>query len=112
MNYVISVGMSALSAILVFIIQGLMTENKRLREEHKENAQQHNKNMSMGLVCLLRIQLITYHERYMSEGSISLNALSNWKDLRDAYYGLGGNGMVPGMDKEIKALPIKKKETD
>lgn len=109
---VLTIVTSVISTVLAFLLQRAYLENKRIKSEHKENLEQHNKNISMGLVCLLRIQLIEYHERYMKEGCISLNALQNWDDLRDAYYGLGGNGAVKGMDKEIKDLPIKKKETN
>ena len=62
---------------------------------------------SEGTKCLLRVKLIEYHDRYISEESIPSYALSNWIEMYNAYEGLGGNGMIKGMNDEVHRLPIK-----
>lgn len=104
---VISVFTSVLSGILLFVIQRLVTENRKIKEDHRKKEAEHSRSIADGLVCLLRVQLIVYHEKYTSEGSISIHARENWSTMYKAYTGLGGNGMIEGMDREISDLPIK-----
>lgn len=61
---------------------------------------------SEGTKCLLRVKLIEYHDKYVEQGSIPSYALTNWIDMYNAYKGLGGNGMIEGMDKEVRNLTI------
>lgn len=83
--------------ILLTYIVWLLKEQKKLRNANSE-----------GTKCLLRVKLIEYHERYASLGYIHSYALQNWDEMDNAYKALGGNGMIEGMDKEIRALPIRK----
>lgn len=62
-----------------------------------------------GLMLLLRVQLIEYHEKYMKAGEIPSYAYENFCEMYEAYHELGGNGMVTKMYDEIKCLPIKTK---
>ena len=52
------------------------------------------------------MKLIEYHDKYVEQGSIPSYALTNWIDMYNAYKGLGGNGMIEGMDKEVRNLTI------
>ncbi len=59
-------------------------------------------------MLLLRVQLIEYHDRYMSLGSIPSYAYENFCEMYEAYHELGGNGMVTKMYEEIQELHIGK----
>lgn len=85
----------ALPIILGYIVW-LLKEQKKARDANCE-----------GTKCLLRVKLIEYHDRYIEEKQIPSYALDNWVEMYNAYIGLGGNGMVKGMNEEIHRLPIK-----
>ncbi len=61
-----------------------------------------------GTMLLLRVQLIEYHDKYMSLGYIPSYAYQNFCEMYEAYHALGGNGMITKMYEEIQALHIRK----
>lgn len=67
---------------------------------------------SKGTMLLLRVQLIEYHDRYMTKGNIPSYAYENFMEMYDAYHALGGNGMITKMEKEIEELHLKRKEVN
>ena len=85
----------ALPIILGYIVW-LLKENKKSRDAN-----------SKGTMCLLRVQLIEYHDKYMELGHIPSYALQNFLEMYDAYHALGGNGMVTQMLNDVKKLEIK-----
>lgn len=97
---------SLTSGVLVFLLTNQIKENRKIRDNRKEENLVKEKSISNGIVCLLRVKLIEYHDHYMSIGSIPSYALNNWDMMYTAYVNLGGNGMIRGMDKEIKTLKI------
>ncbi len=84
----------ALPVVLGYIVW-LLKEQKKVRSANSE-----------GTKCLLRVKLIEYHDKYMGKGSIPSYALRNWVEMFNAYKRLGGNGMIDGMDREVRALKI------
>ena len=84
----------ALPVVLGYIVW-LLKEQKKVRSANSE-----------GTKCLLRVKLIGYHDKYMGKGSIPSYALRNWVEMFNAYKRLGGNGMIDGMDREVRALKI------
>lgn len=64
---------------------------------------------SKGTMLLLRVQLIEYHAKYMRLGYIPSYAYQNFCEMYEAYYELGGNGMVTKMKQEIDELHLKQK---
>ena len=64
---------------------------------------------SRGTMLLLRVQLIEYHEKYMTQGCIPSYAYENFEEMYDAYRELGGNGMIVKMHEEIHELHFKRK---
>lgn len=85
----------SLPIILGYIIW-LLQNQKKVRDANSE-----------GTKCLLRVKLIEYHDKFMEREKIPSYALKNWIEMYNAYVGLGGNGMMVGMDKEIRNLPIE-----
>lgn len=65
---------------------------------------------SRGTMLLLRVQLIEYHDKYMSLGHISSYAYENFCEMYEAYHSLGGNGMITHMYEEVKELEIRKEK--
>lgn len=107
MEYVISIATSLVSAMLVFVLQSCMKENRQLKQEQKTKQSRRERALEDGVVCLLRKQLMDEHAKYMEMGYINSKALENGILMYQAYKSLGGNGMIDHMDEEIQALPIK-----
>ena len=103
---IVGVISSCTSGILVFLLTNQIKENRKIRDSRKEENIIKEEALKDGIVCLLRVKLIEYHDHYMAIGSIPSYALSNWDMMYKAYVNLGGNGMIVGMDKEIKTLKI------
>lgn len=107
MDYIIPIITSVASAMLVFILQSVLKENKKLKKEKEKKSTQREAALENGVVCLLRVKLIEYHTKYMEFGYISSNGLQNWLLMYDAYKALGGNGMIDHMKDEIEVLHIE-----
>ena len=108
MGYIITIATSVVSAMLVFVLQGLIRENNRLKHEKEEAHEKRENALEKGLVCLLRKELIDEHMKYTEQGYITARALENGLRMYDAYKSLGGNGMMDHLKDEIEALPVKK----
>ena len=115
MGYVITILTSVASAMLVFLLQGVLKENKRLKDEREEQAEEQQKHANEqlkavkgGLVCLLRKELIADHEKWTDRGYITPKALEHGLQMYSNYKTLGGNGMIDHMKEDIEELPIKK----
>lgn len=107
MNYLITGAVSLTVGLLSFMVQQLYKDNKRLRENRKQANTTKESAIKEAICCLLRVQLIEYHDKYMELGEIPSYAYQNWTMMYEAYHDLGGNGMITKMDEEIKKLPIK-----
>lgn len=103
MGYIFSGLVSLSVAILAYVIQSLIKENRRLRnaDRIKEEA------LAEGVTCLLRVKLIEHHSKYTQADRVSSHGYENWFEMYHAYKGLGGNGMVEHMKKEMEELHIK-----
>lgn len=90
---------SVLLPILVGYIIKLLKDQKQERDANAK-----------GTMLLLRVQLIEYHDKYVSLGSIPSYAYKNFCDMYDAYHDLGGNGMVEKMKQEIEGIHLERKD--
>ena len=78
-----------------------------LKEQKKDrNAQE------KGIMLLLRVQLIEYHDKYMKKGKIPTYAFQNFEDMYQCYHELGGNSMAEKMHNEINELRLQQKGED
>lgn len=91
--------------ILLGYIVWLLQEQKKEKKQQKIDIAANNK----GTMLLLRVQLIEYHDKYISKGSIPSYAYQNFCEMYETYHDLGGNGMVSKMFDEIRELHIKTK---
>lgn len=106
MHYIISIILSVISGILVFVVQNLLKENDRLRHEKRETEEKKSKAIANGVLSLLKIQLIEYYDKYMRGDNIPTYVYENWDEMYKAYEALGGNGMVKRMKEDIDRLKL------
>lgn len=106
-GYIITAVLSVVSGTLAFIIQNLVRENDRLRSTKR--AEEHTKQeaISNGVLSLLKIQLIEYHDKYMTSGNIPTYVYDNFDEMYKAYAALGGNGMIKHMKEDIDRLRLE-----
>lgn len=95
------------SAMLAFMLQQKMKENKVLKTQQEQQKTQHEKAIENGVLCILRKHLIDEHNYWMTKGYITATALESGLLMYHAYKGLGGNGMIDHMEEEIRELPIR-----
>ena len=93
---------SFVAGILTYKVKKLIDENAMLRKETKD----HQQAISDGVMYLLRVKLIEYHDRYTHAGVVPSYAFQNFEEMYQAYHTLGGNGMITHMYEEMKALRI------
>ena len=96
------------TATLPIILTALMGYIVWLLKNQKKDRDANSK----GTMLLLRVQLIEYHDKYMTQGNIPSYAYDNFIEMYEAYHSLGGNGMITKMYEEIGELHLKKKEVD
>lgn len=96
-TYVISIVMSVISGVLLAIVKQLIDDNRKLKDEQQRKTQA----MQDGMMLLLKIQLIEYHDKYMDEDNIPTYVYDNFDEMYKVYQELGGNGMVKHMKEAI-----------
>ena len=100
--YVMSIVLSVTSGVLLTLVKNLLDENKKLKLEREEK----EKAVQDGMMILLKIQLIEYHDKYMRSGDIPSYVYDNFDEMYKVYATLGGNGMVKHMKESIDKLRI------
>ena len=100
-----------LSALTVLICCLIRTSYKMRKEQRLRNEEREEKlaNISSGLMYMLRVQLIDYHERWTNRGHVTTWGLTNWAGMYETYRALGGNGMIDHLNTEVNQLPTRDK---
>lgn len=106
MGYVITIAVSVVSAMLVFILQGVMRENHRLKTEKDKERSNQATALETGVRQLLCVQLEEIYDKCSESETISSRTYSRWMKLHDAYKGLHGNGTFDHMKEEIEEKHI------
>ena len=107
MIYLLTILTSVASAMLVFVLQSVIKENRKLKHEQEARHEQRETALENGVLCLLRAEMIEYHSKYTERGTITTHGIQNWLQMYKAYKALGGNGMIDHMKEEIEALHIE-----
>lgn len=107
MTTIVAIISSVASAMLVFLLQSLIRENRKLKKDKEEARSKHEAAIENGMVCVLRKHLMDEHDLWIDRGYITSHALENFLAMYRAYKDLGGNGMIDHMEDEILALPIR-----
>lgn len=97
-----------LVTVLTVIITPLMGYIVWLLKQQTKDRNAYEK----GIMLLLRVQIIEYHDKYMRKGAIPTYAYDNFEDIYNCYHELGGNSMADKMHKEINELHLRNKETE
>ena len=105
-GYLLNGLLTVISGLLLWIIKGLMAENRKLRAEREQQAADMQKALSQGVLSLLRVQLIEYHDKYMTGDHIPSYVYENFDEMYKAYKALGGNGTITHMKEEIDSLRV------
>lgn len=100
--YAMSIVLSVTSGVLLTIVKNLMDENKKLKAERERK----DAAVQEGMMLLLKIKLIEYHDKYMSADDIPSYVYDNFDEMYKVYETLGGNGMVKHMKESIDKLRI------
>lgn len=107
LSIIISIVTSIVSGMLIFVLQSVIKENKKMKREKEERDCNRSAAIENGLVCILRKHLMDEHEIWMAKGYITPKALESGLLMYKAYKTLGGNGMIDHMEEEIQELPIR-----
>ena len=94
---------SVVSGMLIWILQSVIKENRRLKQKKATREEA----LAEGMVCVLRKHLMDEHEKWMEKEYITSTALENGLAMYHAYKGLGGNGMIDHMNDDISELPVR-----
>ena len=112
MEYIIGAISSLAVSVLGFVIQQLLKDNRRLREARKDKNIEKEHSLADGVLCLLRIQLIEYHSKYMELDRIPTYAYESFDLMYKAYKALGGNGTITHMREDIDELEVTNQKNE
>lgn len=95
---------SIISAVVGAAVGGVIAV---VKSKTKTGVQQ-EKAERQGVQCLLRTQLLDFHDKYTERGYCPTYAKEAIMNEYEAYHNLGGNGLVTRFYNEIMALPEHK----
>ena len=106
MSIIISIATSVVSAMLVFILQAVIRENRRLKREKVENEKARETALENGVRQLLSVSLEELYDQYANSDDIPRRAYDRWMKLHAAYKGLHGNGTFDHFKEELETKHI------
>ena len=113
MEYLFSGMVSLAVAMLAFLLQSQIKENRKLIEKQEaEKAQKEAERAAKeeaiinGLRQLLSVRMEEMYDRYEESSTIPRRAYSRWMKLHLAYKALNGNGTFEQMKEELKSKHI------
>lgn len=106
MSYVITILISVVSGVLVFILQSVIRENRDLKKKKDAETESTTDALQNGVRQLLSVRLEELYDQYADTDSIPRRAYDRWMKLHKAYKGLGGNGTFDHMKEEIEEKHI------
>lgn len=109
MEYLITILVSIVSGVLVFILQSVIRENAELKRKKDEDTECQERALENGVRQLLSVRLEELYDQYADSESISRRAYDRWMKLHSAYKGLHGNGTFDHMKEEIEEKHIVNK---
>ena len=106
MEYLITILVSLVSGVLVFILQSVIRENRDLKRAKDKETQERERALENGVRQLLCVRLEEIYDQYADSESIPRRAYDRWLKLHKAYKGLNGNGTFDHMKAEIEEKHI------
>lgn len=101
MTYITQIVVGVCTSLLTASLLAVWRGQQKLRRELR----QRERALTDGMKCVLRLELIHEHARYMGKGYIPIYAMENVLESYAAYHSLGGNGTITKMVEELKQLP-------
>jgi hypothetical protein len=106
MGYLITILVTIVSGVLVFILQTVIRENRDLKRKKDEETVTREKALENGVRQLLSVQLEELYDQFAESDTIFRRAYDRWMKLHAAYKGLHGNGTFDHMKEEIEEKHI------
>ena len=106
MEYAISIATSVVSAMLVFLLQFQIRENRKLVKKREEEQAKKESALENGVRQLLCVRLEEIFDQYADSDNIPRRVFDRWMKLHQAYKGLHGNGTFDHMKEEIEEKHI------
>lgn len=106
MDYLITILVSIVSGVLVFILQSVIRENRELKQEKDKEVEIRERALENGVRQLLSVRLEELYDQYADRDDIPRRAYDRWMKLHTAYKGLHGNGTFDHMKEEIEQKHI------
>lgn len=92
--------------MLVFVLQGLIRENRKLVKAREEEQAKKESSLEKGVRQLLCVRLEEIYDQYSESKTIPRRAFDRWMKLHQAYKGLHGNGTFDRMKEEFEEKHI------
>lgn len=100
-----------ITTVLAAVVGCLGTKMRRDRDDRRRR-REHDEAMEMGMIALLRQQLIDYHREYVvSGGPCPVRIKEQTTDVYNAYHALGGNGTGTQLWEEIMRAHVDAPDT-
>lgn len=109
MDYIITILISLVSGVLVFILQSVIRENRELKRKKDEETQERERALENGVRQLLSVRLEEIYDQYADSDTMPRRAYDRWMKLHKAYKGLHGNGTFDHMKEELEEKHIVNK---
>jgi hypothetical protein len=106
MDYIITILISIVSGVLVFILQQVVRENRDLKRKKDAETELETVALRNGMRQLLSDRLEELYDQYCEVDTIPRRAYDRWMKLHAAYKGLRGNGTIDRMKEEIETKHI------
>lgn len=106
MEYLVTILVSLVSGVLVFILQSVIRENRELKHRKDTETENRERALENGVRQLLSVRLEELYDQYADSESISRRAYDRWMKLHAAYKGLHGNGTFDHMKEELEEKHI------
>jgi len=103
MTYITQIVVGVCTSLLTAALLAVWRGQQKLRRELRQREQA----LTDGMKCVLRLELIHEHARYMDKGYIPVYAMENVLDSYAAYHALGGNGTITKMVEELRRIPTR-----
>lgn len=106
MDYLITILITIVSGVLVFILQSVIRENRELKRKKDVETQERESALENGVRQLLCVRLEEIYDQYAESEYIPRRTYDRWMKLHAAYKGLHGNGTFNHMKEELEEKHI------
>lgn len=106
LSIVLGIVSSVVSAVLIFVLQSQLKENRELRHAREKQEAIRESALENGVRQLLSVRLEEMYDKYAEEETIPKRVYSRWMKLHKAYKDLNGNGTFDHMKQEMSEKHI------